>query len=151
MEVRVEPNYKMIIDAEDYNKVIRYRWRYNKGYAETKVEGKTTGAHRLIMNIPIKDKVVDHINGNKLDNRKNNLRVVDVQGNALNRKLNKNNKVGRRGVSITNDGRVFAQMKIDGKMYNMGSYDNLEQASQVYDHIHRLRKYLHGLQPDLYS
>jgi hypothetical protein len=60
-----------IIDEEDYDKVCIYKWRLSNGYA---IGGpKTIKLHRFIMNAE-NGLMIDHINGNKLDNRKSNLR-----------------------------------------------------------------------------
>lgn len=91
-----------LVDYEDYTGLIRNRWCISDtGYAKrgTKSKGKTTihYMHRQIMDYPKGS--VDHINGDKLDNRKSNLRVVDQSVNGHNRKgLNKNNTSGYRGI-----------------------------------------------------
>jgi len=82
--------------------------------------------------------VVDHINGDTLDNRKSNLRIVSVQGNSLNRKLNQNNSFGWLGVSKTDFGYV-AQIKIDGKMIGLGTFKTPEEAGQVVEAVRDLR------------
>ena len=61
-------------------------------------KGKYIILSRLLMN-PIEDEVVDHINGDRLDNRKENLRVCTQAENLRNRKMNKNNSAGFKGVA----------------------------------------------------
>lgn len=90
-------NYDCLIDIEDIDKIKNYYWniRYDKrhpnctSYVESHRGGKRTHLHRLIMNCP-KDLVVDHINGNGLDNRKTNLRIVTKNINRLNNHKSKN-------------------------------------------------------------
>ena len=65
-------------------------------YAKT----KCGSVHRLIMNPPTNKDLVDHINQNGLDNRKNNLRIVNTQLNNKNATVREDNKLGIKGVSI---------------------------------------------------
>lgn len=81
------------IDADDLEVVKRFHWRKNThGYAEALVDGRPVQMHRVIMgvgNFVSFDEVVDHINGDRSDNRKENLRVVTQCENAGNRNDNK--------------------------------------------------------------
>jgi len=113
----VSPKYGLktvLIDTEDLNLVSKYNWcvykKYKKNYLYCRSTKKPQiGLHRLIMSFP-KDKVVDHINHNTLDNRKENLRVCINKQNLRNQKINKNNTSGVKGVS-----RKI--QKINGKIY----------------------------------
>lgn len=93
-----------IVDEEDYYNLSKNKWCISdNGYAKrgTKSNKKITihYMHRQVMGYP-KGKVIDHINGNKLDNRKSNLRIVDQSTNGHNRRqLNKNNTSGYRGIT----------------------------------------------------
>lgn len=72
---------KTIVNVADFRKYGNKRWRLaGKGYVHRMVNKKPVYLHRIIMNCP-KGKQVDHINGNKLDNRRINLRLCD---NSLN-------------------------------------------------------------------
>jgi len=84
---------------EDSRPVVReHRWRLNaNGYAVTKIEGTSTYMHRLLM--PEAGKFeVDHIDGNRLNNRKANLRVVTKKEQMQNRGVRADNKTGHRNV-----------------------------------------------------
>lgn len=75
------------VDKEDILLLIPFNWYVNQaGYVETCISGKAFSVHRIILgnNIP-KGMVVDHINGNKLDNRKCNLRICTARQNSYNR------------------------------------------------------------------
>ena len=71
------------------------------GYLKTKVNRKKVPVHRLIWFIVYGEmpEIIDHINGNRTDNRLCNLRNVDAVGNARNTKVNKANTSGIMGVS----------------------------------------------------
>lgn len=75
---------------------------------------------------------IDHINGNKADNRIENLRDVDKSTNQRNTKIQHNNKSGKSGVSFhTHSGKWHAQIGVDAKLINLGYYSNLEDAIRV--------------------
>lgn len=97
---------EVIIDDEDYEKVIQHSWwlhkdSKSKNYFTIKghIEGRSTYLHRFILNLSAKDKVVvDHINRNTLDNRKVNLRITTQTLNRLN-SAKRSNKTGYIGVT----------------------------------------------------
>lgn len=70
-----------IVDDEDYDYLSQYNWLYNLGYARH----KRIYMHRMILNAP-KGVFVDHKNLDKLDNRRDNLRLCNSCGNVSNRK-----------------------------------------------------------------
>lgn len=74
----------------------------------------------------------DHINGDRLDNRRANLRPATPQENAFNQKTNRNNKSGYKGVRKL-DGRWQAQIHKDGRQYYLGSYPSPELAAAAYN------------------
>jgi len=85
-----------IVDDDDYEWAASISWsNCGRGYASNSKKGKL---HRLIMKAQ-RGEEVDHINGNKLDNRKYNLRITNKKGNMENRNKYKNNISGFRGVS----------------------------------------------------
>jgi hypothetical protein len=78
-----------IVDLQD-RFVEKYLWSINlAGYAQARVNGTTKLLHHLIMGKPKKPYVTDHINRNKLDNRRVNLRFVTERENALNKRYAK--------------------------------------------------------------
>jgi hypothetical protein len=88
------------VDDEDFERLTPYSWYYQKqlGYATARVDGLKTYMHRFIIDTP-KGLITDHINRNKLDNRKYNLRVVNKAGNQRNHKVFSTNTSGVNGVS----------------------------------------------------
>lgn len=128
------------VDAEDYARISKYSWNLNaRGYprGSRRVNGKiyTMQMHREIMNCP-KDMEVDHINQDKLDNRKANLRICTHKQNTYNRKINKNNTSGYKGVAkIRNKFQVSINCKV------IGWFDDSIAAARAYD---LAAKDLHG-------
>jgi hypothetical protein len=76
---------------------------------------------------------VDHINGNKLDNRESNLRPCENRENARNRARKKPTKSGFKGVSIRPNGKFQAEITTDGRKLYLGVFDTAIEAARVYD------------------
>lgn len=92
-----EETGRAIIDTEDLEKVIKYKWHLTQwGYA---TYGKGLFMQRVILDCYEKDKIPDHINLNTLDNRKCNLRIANKSQNACNTKNSSTNTSGVRGVN----------------------------------------------------
>ena len=95
--------------------------------------------HRLIMGLPPAsdtDLIVDHINHNTLDNRKENLRIVTRKENSRNGRRRPNNTTGYTGVSIPAKSKILyynVWICVDYKSIFIGRYFNLEQAAMAYD------------------
>lgn len=127
-----------IIDSVDFDRVSKYKWSFcSLGYAERResvnMGGKIVRLHRFIMNAP-KDKLVDHINGDGLDNRRVNLRLCTKSENMRNRNKTKINKSGYKGVYFeTQTNKWKAQINIDGKNVNLGRYPSPILAAKAYD------------------
>ncbi|WP_252233758.1 HNH endonuclease [Clostridium sp. ZS1] len=80
--------------------------------------------HRFIMNPP-SNKLIDHINGNKLDNRKCNLRIVNKSQNAMNSKKPKNNTSGVKGVYWDKRSKKWeASIQVNMKKKSLGYFKN---------------------------
>jgi hypothetical protein len=100
------------------------------GYRQVKLNGKVWLAHRLAYFIQTGTlpAMIDHINGDRSDNRFANLRPIDAVGNGQNRYgLNANNKSGVRGVCFSN-GRWLATIQVDGKSHRLGKFYLKESA-----------------------
>lgn len=130
-----------ILDDEDYDKFAQYRWCFSKvkggGYAVRggrKSEGrsKLVLLHREIMNAP-EGMVVDHKNGDTLDNRKCNLRICTETQNHQNAKKASHNTTGFKGVSFSKKRqRFFAQIVSHGKHHWLGQFVTAVEAHAAY-------------------
>lgn len=126
-----------IVDAEDYALLSKFHWQCWKGpwnnYAKGVVEGKNIPLHRFLLN-PSRDKVVDHINGDGLDNRRSNLRIVTTSQNGMNRKLSKNNSSGYKGVCYNKQrGKWMAYIMFEKKQRTIGYFANSLEAAKAYN------------------
>ena len=129
-----------LIDKKDYRKISGYKWYISTfGYAVAKVKSNTIFMHRIINDTPL-GMNTDHINGNKVDNRKNNLRnATDSQNSFNSYKKGKKNKY--KGVYKTKSGRWAAKIEINYKQKHLGTFDNPECAAKSYNSA---AKELHG-------
>lgn len=125
-----------IIDAEDYELIKDYRWYLtSNNYAATR---KTCGGelllmHRIIMGNKNKDKVIDHINGKTLDNRKKNLRVCEQCQNSYNSTKYKNNTSGFKGVSKDKKRNKWVAQTRKEKQKITSFWNTKEEAAEAYD------------------
>ena len=122
-----------IVDDEDYSDLIKYKWQYNNGYAKRGIN--TIRMARQIMNAtPLQE--VDHINRNKLDNRRENLRIVTRGQNVRNifkRKDSPNKFKGIHYIKAKN--KWIARIQINGKRISSGYFLTEEEAAKRYDEL----------------
>ena len=125
------------IDAEDYDSISKHKWHTHPlGYASTSIGGrknqKSLLMHRLIMDAQ-KGDIVDHINGDKLDNRKSNLRICNQSNNIGNSRIRKDNTTGYKGVtrSAFVDGNYVSRIYYKGKHIHLGVFNNPHDAARM--------------------
>jgi hypothetical protein len=109
----------------------------NKGYRRLNIGGTKLGLlHRLVavafIPNPEGKEWIDHINGNRLDNRTENLRWVTACENARNRRVHSKKTDLPRGVK-KHGVRYQSRLMCDGISYHLGTYDTPEEASEVYE------------------
>jgi hypothetical protein len=133
IKIRGQLGYGLValVDDEDYYFLNRFKWSLDTdGYAVS--SGYRYKMHRLIMAATPK-KVVDHINRNKIDNRKENLRLVSARENTYNH----SHKVGAshyRGVNRSNSKSGWeACISINNKQVYLGTFKKAEDAARAYD------------------
>lgn len=117
------------IDLEDVDYVKKHSWCIrSRKYVGRVKNGSNFLLHRALMDCP-KDKIVDHINKNPLDNRKINLRICNYQENFFNSKKKSNNTSGVTGVGFDKKSSKWrARICIDYKNINLGFYDDKNEA-----------------------
>lgn len=129
-----------IVDDADFEWLSQWKWTYNPiGYAYRRklIGDKKTCIylHRFILDAP-KDKDVDHINGDPLDNRRNNIRLCTTGQNLANRGKMSTNSSGYRGV-IRVKNKWVAQIggRVNGKRVNkfLGAFDDVIDAAKAHE------------------
>lgn len=148
-------NSFVLIDIDDYERVSKKDWLFQITYHNKRTgfkkitalcifEGQLLSMHRFIMNAK-KGQMVDHINGNTLDNRKKNLQFVTPSQNNWNRRKgyseNKQNKYSKYvGVSFKENFPTKhwrARIQVNGKSMYLGNYATEEEAYEVYKQAER--------------
>lgn len=127
-----------MVDDEDFESLSRLRWHLAHGYASrTGKKGEPTNVtiHRVVMNAK-PDDIVDHIDGDSLNNQKSNLRFCTKRENARNSKLAASNASGFKGVHLSHSFRPprwVAQIKIPHTRKYLGNFKTPEDAARAYD------------------
>lgn len=138
-QIRLNKGYIALVDNEDFEKLSKLTWFISDtGYAkntflDNEKKAKQVRMHRIITNAQ-KGDYVDHINGNKLDNRKCNLRLCSNAENMRNRKAPVNNTSGFKGVTwskIRNKWRSY--IKVDYRFIDLGFFTDKNDAANAYN------------------
>lgn len=141
-EIPLSQGQVALVDAADYDWLMQWRW-----WARWKKQTKTFCAyrsvhdfdtkrshtvlmHRLIMDAPV-GILVDHIDGDTLNNRRQNLRLATNSQNMANRKTNSNSIAGLKGVSFFGS-KWRAEIQCNNKRYPLGSFSTPEEAHAAY-------------------
>lgn len=138
--VPLTQGYEATIDAADLRLVEGYNWyaeaRRHSVYARRDDQDGQSRIrvylHRKICGCP-DGLQVDHIDGDGLNNRRNNLRAVTAEQNARNQRVKPKNKSGFKGVSWSKrDAKWRAFIRASGMHLGLGSYDTPEAAHAAY-------------------
>ena len=145
--IELTQGFTAVVDDEDFDSLSQHRWCAHVSrkdpllvYAQRarcgaeRREGKSNiKMHRTVIGAK-RGQTVDHINGDTLDNRRCNLRIVTARESALNRGMQKHNTSGYRGVACRADrSRWTAQIAVGGKQVHLGYFDTAEDAAHAYD------------------
>lgn len=127
-----------IVDDDDFENLSKYRWYCsNAGYAVNPKHPNGVFMHRILMGFErgkSKEIFVDHINGNKLDNRKSNLRLVDKYQNQQNRKNSRANTSGFKGVAFMKSKRKWwAKITVNKQRKFLGYFETAREAGLAYN------------------
>ncbi len=132
-EIPLTKGHTALVDDHEYERVMAHRWfRHPKGYAVAVINGKPVYLHRFILNIS--GSRIDHRNRNKLDCRKENLRVATGSQNNANCAKRGHNTSGYKGVSRHSQNDTW-QIKIgyQGKTIYLGCHPDVIEAAKIYD------------------
>ena len=132
----------VIVDDKDYEFLSQWKWCFNGRYAmRNKYLGwknrksilKTIYMHRLILNPP-DGFYTDHINGDKLDNRRSNLRICTNQQNQFNQTPTQGGSSKYKGVTWhKRDEMWMSSIRLNNKTKFLGYFDSEEDAAQAYN------------------
>lgn len=134
-----------LVDDADYEYLSQWKWFCETSHHAARdqhigMDGKREikkriKMHRLIMGFP-KAMEIDHIDGNPLNNQRRNLRIVTHAQNQKNLKTPITNTSGFKGVSWSKVRRKWiAGIHVDGRGYNLGGFDTIEEAARKYNEV----------------
>lgn len=119
------------IDENDLGLIRQYKWHLtSNGYLATRTNYKIMFLHQLFLDYDTTRYECDHINRDKLDNRRSNIQIITNQENSRNKGPNKNNRTGRKGITlfIKRKKKYMARIMHNGKNIYLGYFMNLEDA-----------------------
>lgn len=138
-KIPLTKGYVALVDDEDFAELSQFRWHasvqptavYAKRYITVDGHPVAVPMQNAILKPP-SGYVVDHRDGDALDNRKENLRVATPTQNCRNKGPARSNKAGFRGVSPCRS-MWRATIYVDGKPLNLGNFGTPEEAARAYD------------------
>lgn len=141
--IQLSNGLSVIVDVEDYDRLSAYKWAprshrrtvYSQRNIWINGSRTTVQMHREILGFKNGDgRVVDHINGNGLDNRRANLRECELIHNCQNRRTPSNNRSGFKGVHFRASAEKFwAYININGKRKHLGVFQTATEAAKAYN------------------
>ncbi len=122
------------VDDKNFQDLNTHKWFANcNGYAARMVDRRISFMHREVLLTP-EGLYTDHINGDRLDNRRCNLRICSNRQNFLNRKLEIRNKSGYKGVCWNKQNNKWqAKIEINDKKIYLGFFLNKLEAARAYN------------------
>lgn len=127
-----------IVDDVDFESLNKHKWLLSqRGDVESRINGKRLKIHRVIMQVKNPLEFIDHIDGNKLNNSRSNLRIVDNKTNTRNR--HKKNPSYSQYFGVTLDKRTnlkkrwVAQIKVDYIRIYLGRFETEKEAAEAYN------------------
>lgn len=135
--IKLTHGFEAIVDDEDFKILSRLSWSYRNGYAAANFYINEKTSYYILMHRflcpPKKGQVVDHMDGNPLNNQKKNLRPVSPSVNAQNACRFMNTISGFLGVEKLENGKFRARIKVKRKRIDLGRFESAEKAAAAYD------------------
>ena len=133
MRCTMKNGASFIFDIEDMEVVQSHTWSVARGHVRTTIDGRSVYLHQLLLGRS-RDREIDHINGDKMDNRRCNLRPVTHAQNNQNKGLRRDSTTGYKGVCFDKrSGKYLAYINANGKRTYLGLFDDKLSAAYAYD------------------
>jgi hypothetical protein len=121
------------IDDSDFELVSKYIWGIDNGYPYSSIKGNRVRLHRMLLGLVTGDgNLVDHKDGNPLNNRRDNIRVCTRSQNNRNARKKSRNTSGLKGVTRHRN-KWLAQIYSGSKHIILGQYSDKIEAAKAYD------------------
>jgi hypothetical protein len=125
--------HRIIVDDDDFAFLSQWRWHMDDmGYPCRYQHHKRIRLHTVLLNAG-RGFVTDHDNGNKLDNRRQNLRLATRAQNNRNARVSKSAGRDYKGLEQTPTGRWVARIHAEGRRWFLGTFDDILEAAAVYN------------------
>lgn len=126
-----------IVSEEDgiYLLLLTNSWRLRSdGYIDARIAGKMQLLHQIIaVRMGLISPIIDHKDRDKLNNRRENLRIANAFQSMGNRSVNSNNKLALKGVKQLPGGSFIARIRVNRKDLYLGTFATAELAAKAYD------------------
>lgn len=125
-----------LVDDANFEYLSQFSWRYHNGYAARTTSRKSAKRTTVLMHRDVlsTDKEVDHINGNRLDNTRSNLREATREENCRNVRKHSRGNAPYKGINYdARRGKWRARIRFDGKEYWLGYFNNPHDAARMYN------------------
>jgi hypothetical protein len=124
-----------LVDDADFDWLNQWKWFFNQGYAfrtdRTGIKQRSIRMHAFITNTPV-GLDTDHIDGNGLNNQRDNLRICEHIENCRNVKKHKDGSAKYKGITKRRN-YWRALINVNSKFINLGNFNNEEEAARAYD------------------
>jgi hypothetical protein len=128
--IRLTKGYVAKVDNELYSYLSQWNWYYNSGHAERKESRRHVLMHRVVIDAP-EGSLVDHINGDRLDNRRGNLRIASHSTNAMNMRKHRG---ASRYKGVSKNGKYWrVQIWKDNRKAFTATAPSERAAAMIYD------------------
>lgn len=128
-------NEPFLVDSDLVPIVEKHSWCKSNGYPAARIGGKLKRLHEIVCETDginnHQDLYIDHMNQDKTDNRRRNLRLITPEDSAKNMPLRVDNTSGFTGVTKTKNNTYRAYITVNGKQKNLGYYRNIEDAVEA--------------------
>jgi hypothetical protein len=130
---------RILVSPEDYELLATRRWSTTTKYAKGMWWGKSVPMHRIVLENKLgrelfATEIVDHINGDGFDNRRENLRVATPQHNTWNMRPRRSDGTGFVGVrKVKATGRFISSIRHEERLMYLGTYGSVEEAAYIRD------------------
>lgn len=133
-EIPLTKGHVAIVDDCDYSEISKHKWYFaSNGYACRKKEGKIVSMHREIMRAKLGENI-DHINHDKLDNRRPNLRICNQSENMANARVREDSVSMYKGVSWSKKNKKWrSRLHVKRKEIHLGLFDCPHDAARMYN------------------
>lgn len=131
--------FKVLVDNEDFKLVSEFTWyierqKGNKFRVSTRIKNKIVRIHRFILNVTNSNLQIDHIDGNPLNNQKNNLRICNNKENSRNKNKTLRCNSGFKGVRYEKERKKFrASITVNYKSIFLGRFNKAIDAAKAYN------------------